>query len=145
MAHVRDATAADVPAIRGLYNALIPTTTVAWRDDPATVEEMEAWFGDRLRSGDPVLVAEVDGTVVGYTCWSTFRGGDRLPGYRHTAELAIHVSADHHGRGIGRTLLTALVEEASRPPGCRRSGPSSAAGSTSSSCSGSSTEQPTGR
>lgn len=106
---MRPATAADLPAIRDLFNALIETTTIAWRDDLATMEEMESWFADRRRQAHPVFVAEIDGAVVGYTCWSAFRG---FPGYRHTAELTVHVSVDHHRHGIGRRLLTELVAEA---------------------------------
>jgi len=108
---VRDATPADLPAIRRLYNALIATTTVAWRDDDASAEEIDAWFDERTRLGHPVLVAETDGLVIGYTCWTGFRG---FPGYRHTVELTIHVDGEHHGRGVGRTLLGALVDEATR-------------------------------
>jgi L-amino acid N-acyltransferase len=107
---IRSATHHDLPAIRQLFNALIPTTTIAWRDEPATEDEMATWFAERQRAGHPVLVAEVDGTVAGYTCWSTFRGGPRFPGYRHTVEDTIHVHRDHHRRGIGRALLQALLD-----------------------------------
>lgn len=112
--HVRAATAADLPDIRRLFNTLIPTTTVAWRDHPADPGEMRVWFGDQQAAGHPVLVAEVDGVVTGYTCWSTFRGGERFPGYRHTAELTIHVDSAHHGLGIGRALLSGLIDEGRR-------------------------------
>jgi phosphinothricin acetyltransferase len=108
---VRAATDADLPAIRDLFNALIETTTIAWRDDLATSDEMEMWFADRRRLGHPVFVAEIDGVVVGYTCWSAFRG---FPGYRHTAELTVHVRVDNHRQGIGRRLLTELIAEAER-------------------------------
>lgn len=107
---VRAANQADLPAIRRLFNALIPTTTVAWRDDLADEAEVAAWFAERSAAGDPVLVAEVDGEVVGYTCWGPFR---RYPGYRHTRELTIHVDGEWHGRGVGRALIDALVEVAS--------------------------------
>lgn len=109
---VREAANEDVPAIRDLFNALIPTTTVAWRDQPATPEETATWYERQTRAGRPVLIAELDRTVVGYTHWSTFRGGDRFPGYQHTVEHTIHVDRRHHGRGIGRRLLTALIDEA---------------------------------
>lgn len=108
---LRDATEDDLPAIRDLSNALIDTTTVAWRDDPSTLEEQAAAFEAREDAGYPTIVAEVDGEVVGYTCCTTFRG-DRFPGYRHTAELTVHVRGDHHGAGIGRALIEALVERA---------------------------------
>jgi len=111
---VRDATAADLPAIRELFNALIPTTTVAWRDHEATVQEIATWFEGQHAEGYPVLVAEVDGALVGYTCWSSFRGAQRFPGYRHTAELTVHVDERHQGEGVGRELLHALIDEAAR-------------------------------
>ncbi len=111
---VRDAVEADLPAIGHLFNVLIPTATVAWRDHLADEAEMEAWYGDQRAEGFPVLVAELEGEVVGYTCWGRFRGGPRFPGYRHTVELTLHVDGAHHRRGIGRTLLAALVDEARR-------------------------------
>ena len=106
---LRDATEDDLPAIRDLYNALIATTTVAWRDDPSTLEEQAAAFASRRAAGYPTIVADDDGDVVGYTCCTTFRG-DRFPGYRHTAELTVHVRGDRHGSGVGSRLIEALVE-----------------------------------
>lgn len=110
--HIRDATEADVAAIRHLYNALIPTTTIAWRDEPASEQEMHAWFAGQRDADHPVLVGEIDGEVVGYTAWTSFRGGGRFPGYRATVELTIHVDGGHHGRGVGRQLLAALIDVA---------------------------------
>lgn len=106
---IRGATEADLLAIRRLFNALIPTTTVAWRDDLADEAEMAAWFADRAAAGDPILVAEDAGEVTGYTCWSRFR---HFPGYRQTRELTIHVDERWQGRGVGRALIDALVDEA---------------------------------
>jgi phosphinothricin acetyltransferase len=111
---VRDATTADLPAIVDLFNALIPTTTVAWRDEMASMEELKDWFASQSDAGDPVLVAEVDGQVVGYCCWSSFRGGPRFPGYRHTVEQTIHVHEDAHRTGVGSSLLGALIDRARR-------------------------------
>jgi phosphinothricin acetyltransferase len=108
---VRDATDDDLPVIRDLYNALIATTTVAWRDEPSTLEEQAEAFTARAAAGYPTLVADDGGEVVGYTCCTTFRG-DRFPGYRHSAELTVHVRGDRHGQRIGSTLIEALVDRA---------------------------------
>lgn len=110
MVEIRSARADDLDAITGLFNALIPTTTITWREHLADAAEMSEWFAHQQAAGAPVLVAEVDANVVGYTTWTTFRGGPRFPGYRHTVELTIHVSGEHHGHGVGRALLTALIE-----------------------------------
>jgi L-amino acid N-acyltransferase YncA len=109
---VRDAVEADVPAMRDLFNALIPTTTVTWRDDLASPEEHATWFAESTAAGHPVLVADDAGEVVGYCCWGLFRGGPRFPGYATTMELSIHVRDDQHRRGVGRALMSALFERA---------------------------------
>jgi phosphinothricin acetyltransferase len=109
---IRDATAADLPAITELFNVLIPTTTIAWRDHLADADEMAAWWAEQQEQGNPVLVAELEGQVVGYTTWGRFRGGPRFPGYRTTAELTIHVDGRQHRAGVGRDLMQALIAEA---------------------------------
>lgn len=112
MTTIRYATDADLSAVRRLFNVLIPDTTVAWRDDLATEEEMMTWFADQQAAHHPVLVAELGDEVVGYATWSTFRGGARFPGYRHTAELTIHVDGSRHRSGVGRALIDALISAA---------------------------------
>jgi len=111
---VRPAVEQDLPAITHLFNVLIPTTATAWRDHLADDEEMATWWAQQEAGGHAVLVAEVDGRVVGYATWTGFRGGDRFPGYRQTVEHTIHVDGDQHGRGVGRALLQELVAEAGR-------------------------------
>lgn len=111
---IRDATPADLGAIGELFNALILTETYTYREHLADTVEMEAWFAGQVDAGNPVLVAELDGDVVGYVTWSPFRFSPRLPGYRHTAELTIHVDRARHGQGVGRSLMDALVAHARR-------------------------------
>jgi phosphinothricin acetyltransferase len=108
---IRDATDDDLPAITDLYNALIATTTVAWREEPSTFEEQSQALAARRAAGYPTLVAEDGGEVLGYTCLTTFRGKG-FTGYGHTAELSVHVRGDRHGRRIGSTLIEALVDRA---------------------------------
>ncbi len=109
---VRTANDGDMPVVRDLYNALIPTTTVAWTEKPETLRERMTWYRARQRAGHPVLVVEIGGKVVGFASYASFRGEGRWPGYRHTVEHTIHVDEDHWGRGLGRRLLEALIEHA---------------------------------
>jgi phosphinothricin acetyltransferase len=106
---VRPGVEGDLPAITHLFNVLIPTTATAYREHLADEDEMAGWWAGQAAAGHPVLVAEVGGRVVGYATWTGFRGGERLPGYRRTVEHTIHVDAGQQGRGVGRTLLEALV------------------------------------
>ena len=109
---VRDATASDLEAIRGLYNALIPTTTIGWTETEQPAEEREAWFARQTEQGHPVLVVDDGGELVGYAAYGDFRGAGKWPGYRYTVEHTVHVRRDRWGRGVGRALLTELAERA---------------------------------
>ncbi len=109
---IRDAVDGDMPALRDLYNATILTTTAAWTEQPQTLRARQTWFRRQQRDAYPVLVAEVDGDVVGFTAYGSFRGSGKWPGYRHTVEHTIHVHEEYWGYGIGRTLLEALMQRA---------------------------------
>jgi len=109
---IRDATADDLAVILELNNALIPVDTTAWTERLETIDERRDWFAHKQADGWPVLVAELDGAVVGFATFGEFRENRRWEGYRFTAELTIHVAGDRHGAGIGRLLMEALVERA---------------------------------
>ena len=58
-----------------------------------------------------MVVAERDGEVLGFASLSAFR---ERAAYRTTVENSIYVRRDAHGQGVGRLLLTELVERARR-------------------------------
>jgi len=103
-------------AVCEIYNATIPTTTGAWTEELESLEERVAWFHRQLADAMPVLVAvdddTADGGVVGFATYGEFRDNRKWPGYRFTVEHSIHVRDTHHGQGIGRSLLWALIERA---------------------------------
>jgi L-amino acid N-acyltransferase len=113
---IRNATADDLVAITALYNQYIATRTTEWTEREHTVEGRRAWL-DAKRSGDdpnrwPVLVAELDGVVVGVASYGDFRDSTAREGNRFTVEHSLHVAEAAHGQGVGRALLDALVEHA---------------------------------
>jgi phosphinothricin acetyltransferase len=55
----------------------------------------------------PHVVATSGDTVVGYAYAVLFR---KRPAYRYTAKHSIYVHQDHQGRGVGGTLLQALID-----------------------------------
>jgi phosphinothricin acetyltransferase len=109
---VRDCEDGDVEASLVIYNELVHTTTVAWKDRPVTLTERRAWLAEQRRRGFPVLVAVDDGLVVGVASYGDFRDTAHWEGYRFTVELSIHVTGDRRGAGIGRALMEALVTRA---------------------------------
>lgn len=111
---VRMATATDVSAITEITNALLQATTYEWRETPYGAGDREKWFADQRARGNPVLVATAGDAVVGWASYGDFRNATRWPGYRFTAEHTIHVSESHWGRGVGRMLMTELIDCARR-------------------------------
>jgi L-amino acid N-acyltransferase YncA len=74
--------------------------------------EIAAWLDAQDRVGNPVLVAVVDDRVAGWASYGDFRDSVRWPGYRFTVEHTIHVDESAWGSGVGRALMTALVDHA---------------------------------
>ena len=109
---VRDCTLRDLPATLEIFNELIPTTTVAWRAEPFTIEMRREWFERQQERGYPVLVAERAGELVGVASYGDFRNTTQFEGYRFTVEHSIHVRGDQRGAGVGRVLLDVLMGHA---------------------------------
>jgi L-amino acid N-acyltransferase YncA len=106
---IRAATNADLPAILAIYNDVVANTTAIYDERPSTLDERQTWFDGRRRQGLPVLVAELDGEVVGFSSFGEWRS---RWGYRYTVEHSVHVRADCRGRGYGRALIEALFPRA---------------------------------
>ena len=107
---LRLAALADAPAIAAIYNEAILTTTATFDIETKSVEERIEWLG-KHDDRHPVLVAEAEGQVVGWASLS--RWSDR-PAYADTAETSFYVKGEFRGRGIGRQLKEAILEQARR-------------------------------
>jgi L-amino acid N-acyltransferase len=110
-AHIRPATEQDLPAILAIMNEVIANTLAIYAYAPQTLEERENWFRGQKAGNWPVIIAEMDGQVVGFGSIGVFR---TRPAYKYSGEHSVHVHADHRGKGIGGALLKALIEEAKR-------------------------------
>ena len=111
---IRPATPDDLPAITEIYNAFLETTSHEWTETLHTVEERAQWLSAKQAGGWPALVAvdEDDDSVLGWATYGDFRDSQRWPGYRFTVEHSIHVAERAWRRGVGRALVSALVEHA---------------------------------
>lgn len=82
-------------------------TEPSFETEPPSLAEMQSRFAKIANSGWPWLVArDADGAVVGYAYASQFR--DR-PAYAFACENSIYIRHDWRGKGIGKTLLNALL------------------------------------
>jgi len=105
---VRPAAAADVAAITEIYNEAILTTTATFDTEATTTELRLKWF-EAHDDRHPILVAEIDGTVVG---WASLSPWSERKAYDDTAETSSYVKDGYRNAGIGRKLKEAIIEEA---------------------------------
>lgn len=107
---IRPTMEADFPAIAELTNVFITTSAVHFAYEPVTTAEMrEQW--EQTREKYPWLTAECEGRFAGYAKASMWRS---RTAYSWTAEAGIYMHADFRGRGMGRALYAALIEELRR-------------------------------
>jgi phosphinothricin acetyltransferase len=105
---VRSATEADVAAITAVYRPAVLTGTASFELAPPDEAEMLRRFKAITDGGYPYFVAEVDGRVAGYAYANAYR---TRPAYRFTVENSVYLAPDMQGKGIGRALLSRLVDE----------------------------------
>jgi L-amino acid N-acyltransferase YncA len=104
---IRPATHADVPGITGIYAHSVIHETASFELEPPNEAVMCRRMEKLLGEGFPYLVAERNGRIGGYAYAGSYR---TRPAYRFTVENSIYVAPDQQRRGIGRTLLNALIE-----------------------------------
>ena len=105
---VRKAVIADVPAITDIYAYAVRHGTASFEIEPPDEAEM-ARRQRALFDGDfPYLVAEHDGTIMGYAYAGPYRP---RPAYRFSVEDSVYVAPQAHRRGVGRALLDRLIIE----------------------------------
>jgi phosphinothricin acetyltransferase len=108
MPSIRNATAADLPAIVAIYNASIPGRMSTADTEPVTVAQREEWFSGFEPGSRPIWVYEADGAVQGWLGLRSFYG---RPAYRRTVESAVYVDPAHQRAGIARRLLEHALGE----------------------------------
>lgn len=107
---VRPATEQDCAAIATIYEHYV-ANSVATFDTVAPTEA--EWVEKRraiIEAGRPFVVAvdESDG-VIGFSYLAEFRP---RAAYAHTCEHTVYVTPGMEGRGVGRALLTAMLDAA---------------------------------
>lgn len=107
MLAIRDAKLEDLGAITEIYNEAILRTVATFDTEPKTVDEQKVWFVSHS-SKYPILVAELDGAVVGWASLSAW--SDRC-GYSDTAEISLYIKEEYGGKGIGRKLTETILKK----------------------------------
>lgn len=103
---LRDSSAADMPRVRAIYAFHVLHGLASFEEEPPSIYEMDRRRADVLARGLPYLVAEMDREVVGYCYAAPYRS---RPAYRFTVEDSVYIDHRLTGRGIGCSLLSALI------------------------------------
>lgn len=105
---VRPARDGDAPAIAALYAREVREGTATYEYEAPDAAQMLERMRQVLTAGYPWLVAELDGRFAGYAYAGSYRA--RI-GYRWTVESTVYVPEGLHGRGLGRSLMAALIDD----------------------------------
>jgi L-amino acid N-acyltransferase YncA len=101
----------DIPAIVAIYAHAVLYGTASFEVEPPDDAEMTRRVRAVVDAGFPYLVAEKDGRVLGYAYAGLYR---TRPAYRNSIENSVYVGPDAHRLGVGRALLGALIDIATR-------------------------------
>jgi L-amino acid N-acyltransferase YncA len=102
---IRPADVRDAAAVQAIYAPLVETTAISFEYEPPAVEEMGRRIADYSAS-HAFLVAERDGSVVGYAYGSPHRA---RTAYCHSVEVTAYVAEAARGVGVGRALYSELL------------------------------------
>lgn len=105
MISLRFAVPADAPALLEIYRPYVENTSISFETEVPSVED----FAERIReysSFFPYLVAEAEGTPVGYTYAHAFH---ERKAYSWTVETSIYVDETARGNHVGKCLYAALL------------------------------------
>lgn len=106
---LRPCAARDIPAITEIYAEAVTHGSASFELTAPGESEMAARHAALVEAGHVYIVATLDGAVAGYAYTSAYRP---RPAYGATVENSVYVRPDLHRMGVGRALLSRLIEEA---------------------------------
>jgi phosphinothricin acetyltransferase len=105
---IREATAADLPDVREIYNHYVANSTVTFDEDAMSLAEWKSKFAYLTKLGMPFIVAvSPRGHVLGYALVAPWK---QKKAFRYTVENSIYLGPAATGKGLGPVLLTELIE-----------------------------------
>ena len=97
----------DTQAILDIINFNILNSTALYDYNIRNYEQQKTILEDKINKGFPVIVAELNEELVGFGLYSEFRFREA---YKFTVEHSVYVSEKHIGKGIGKLLLSELIQ-----------------------------------
>lgn len=91
-----------------ILNHAILTSTALYDYEARSLEQMRDWFEQKQRLNAPVIgILNEQGALMAFGSYGPFRN---FPAYKYTVEHSVYVHKEHQGKGLGRAVLTRLIE-----------------------------------
>lgn len=110
---LRPATEADMPGVQRIYGDHVSHGLASFEEAPPGVDDMRARFLSLKSQSFPYIVAERKARIVGYAYAGPYR---TRSAYRFTIENSVYVDRHAAGEGIGRALLSQLIQDCEKGP-----------------------------
>ena len=104
---LRPATPADAAAVTAIYGHHVLHGVGTFDEVPPEIADMAARMAVVWEAGLPWMIAQAGDRVVGYACARPY---NPRSGYRFCVEDSVFIAAEACRQGLGRRLLSALIE-----------------------------------
>jgi len=103
---VRPTVEGDLRWITAIYAGAVAAGVGSYELEAPDITEMTRRWRSRVAAGYPHIIAEQEGTIVGFSYAGRFR---TRPAYRFLVEDSIFVAPAAQGAGVGHALLSQLI------------------------------------
>ena len=110
---LRPATDADIASVLRIYGDHVAHGLASFEETAPTPDDMLARFHALTHRSFPYIVAERKGVILGFAYAGPYR---TRSAYRFTIENSVYVARRAAGQGIGRALLSRLIQECEKGP-----------------------------
>jgi L-amino acid N-acyltransferase YncA len=100
----------DLEEIVAINNQAIKTKRLVAYTDEFKIEDRREWFHEHTKDKYPILVAENNNTILGWTSISPYRTGRKA--LSKTVEVSYFIHNEYQRKGIGSKLLAELLKTA---------------------------------
>lgn len=97
-------------AIQEIFNEVIANSTALYDYQPRDSEDIKAWFEDKALGHFPIVGLEDENSdLMGFASFGKFRP---QTAYMHSVEHSVYVHNKYRKKGIGKRLLSEIIQRA---------------------------------
>lgn len=108
---IRTAQKEDIKELLDIYNYEVLNSTSTFDLNEKTLEQWTQWFYAHNVDNHPLIVAEDEGTIMGYASLSSYREKEA---YKSTVELSVYVHHAQRQKGVATALMQKILEMAKK-------------------------------